>query len=155
MIASRRVMMTAAAVALLVAAMGATAHATPNLPPSMTARELSVFMVEQAIEIADPSSDTIATAAKGTCPLTPAAAVEIARAETGRIGADDPVRVYRADAHPIVSLPLRPVFVILFVGGEAPQGGPSGARRVAVEVTGVIVDACSGEFLSMFMHGAN
>lgn len=131
----------------------AAALAAPAPKPSMTASELAWYMVEDPV--ADAGGQTTnAYALEPSSPaksISDAEAVAIAQAETGRT--DSSVGVYSAMAHRIYAEPARAAWVVLFHGGEAPRGGPAGAPAVAVEVTGVIIDASTGEVMSLFMDG--
>ncbi len=129
---------------------GALAAPTPR--PSMTASELAWYMIEEPVEDVGGQPNAYALERSSATPaLKDTEAVAIAQDATGRT--DTEVGLYSAMAHRIFAEPARPAWVVLFRGGEAPQGGPAGAPRVEVEVTGVIIDATTGEIMSMFMDG--
>ena len=69
-----------------------------------------------------------------------------------------PTQSYRARAAQFFDDRLRTVFVVVVAGGTMPFDGPvsgplTGRMRVA-PVTGVIIDAETGEFLRGLMHNA-
>ncbi len=128
------------------------ALAAPEPRPAMTASELAWYMIENPVEEAGGQPNAYVIERSSTTPsITDTEAVAIAQAEMGRT--DTEVRTYSAMAHRIFAEPARPAWVVLFRGGEAPQGGPAGAPRVEVKVTGVIIDATTGEVMSIFMDG--
>lgn len=78
-----------------------------------------------------------------------------ARDEIGSVTAvgDAIPRVLRARASRFVLEPAREVWVVIFSGGTSPFDGPPGAPELPpYEVTGVIIDAETGEFIRGFMN---
>lgn len=132
---TRHVSMAASVVAvlLLVCVQAARVLAAPSAPPSMTASQLAWYMVEDPSEVVAGQSNVYADRMTSSQAISRAEALSITQGATGRTDVD--TRVYAAMAHRIYAEPARPAWIVLFPGGEAPQGGPAGAPRVVVKVT--------------------
>jgi hypothetical protein len=93
------------------------------------------------------SSDQIAPSA-----VSRETAIDLARKEFD--GTTEAYRVYRATSRQYLNSPDRDVWVVVFPGGQSPFDGPMGATNghTTMTLTGIIIDAESGEFLRGFME---
>lgn len=129
----------------IVLAVAGHAAGEPLSPP------LNSYDIERAA-LFDVSRVEAGSADFGSTSMTVERAISVADAEIG-LGARVPF-VYRGEAARFVDEPLRPVFVVTVHGGVVPNTGPVGEAREprTVRITGIIVDAESGEFMRGFMH---
>src|SRR5438105_7152417 len=95
------------------------AQSAQPLPPMLTAREIEIFEISQAVDItSNPAALTV-------IPRVPSSqAVDIASRHLGR--GQTNVRILHAVARPIHDLPARSVWIVMFAGGTLPVLGPAG-----------------------------
>jgi hypothetical protein len=82
-------------------------------------------------------------------PVSRDQAIAAAEAQLGSL--DQSVQVLRGRASKYMDDEIREVWIVVVDGGVSPFGGPPGAEPVRYDLTGVIIDAKSGEFLRGFM----
>lgn len=114
--------------------------------PMLTTEELGTLKITDATDVTLVSDSALAPA-----PVTRADAIATAAREIGGVAGE--VRVIRAMAPRYFDDAPRDVWVILYPGGTPPFDGPSGFSGAPKQarVTGVIVDAQTGEVLRGFM----
>ena len=116
---------------------------------------LNAYDIEYAglSEVAPVAADDT-RALRGDGGVSPADAVAIA----SDLAPIDPVtaRTYEATAARYIGGDERPVIVVVAPGGSIPLSGPVGSEfadsMVPARITGIILDAETGEFLRGFMH---
>ena len=129
-------------VGLASTAHGAQSQSRPQLSPFAIARA-EITVVGDVTELQDSSimSGGISAA-------------DAVRAARGQVSlGSGPITVLRGEAAQFVDSEVKPVFIVVAAGGAIPFDGPPGTDvlRQPVRVTGVIVDAATGEFLRGFM----
>ena len=117
---------------------------SPVNVPMLTGPELQVLAIGDAVDVTTTPDTALPAVA-----VSRTQAISVAAVEVGQPGAQ--VRVLRGSTPPLPGQPNRPAWIILFDGAVAPFDGPPGAPTPSFRVTGVIVDAQSGDFLSGFM----
>ncbi len=126
-----------------------TAEAGSAGPPVLTEYDVEHAGLTNLADVTDnPSGRAVASG------ITVAEAIRIAR-EFGGIP-DVPARVVRAEGAQFAEEAARPVYVVIVAGGTFPFDGPmdgpvSGKVRTA-RLTGILINATTGEFLRGFMH---
>lgn len=133
------------ALLLIIAAGSASALAGPGAPPPLTSAELDRYWITSATDVT--SSEPAASQAAA---ISKEKAIGLAQDEIGTT--DDNVRVLFGQAAQYPGQTESAVWIVLFNGGVAPFDGPDGAPPVTYTVTGVLIDATTGDFLRGFMQ---
>jgi hypothetical protein len=103
-----------------------------------------------ALHISGASALGLSTSSVPGTQVSPETAIAVAANRVGR--SDPPSGLLLAQAPRYVDEPSRQVYIVLYPGGQVPGGGPSpGIGTVTARITGVIVDAQTGEVLRWFM----
>ncbi len=117
--------------------------ATPTV--GITAHDLA-----QLDLVIDPRDAQEAAALSG---ISQEKASELARDSLNRV--DQPWQVLHGRASRIAEEPSRAVWIVVFLGGDPPPGGPMGVSTapVTVDYTGSVIDDQTGEILRSFGKG--
>lgn len=114
---------------------------------TLTTEDMNAFGIKTATAVASG-----AESAEATNPATAidrAQAIAISATEV-TLGTD--YQVYSGTASRSPNAAPQPVWIVTTPGGTLPFDGPMGAQMSAPALTGVIVDATTGEIWSGFMH---
>ena len=136
-------------VILAVVGFGSSALGADSAAPP----ELTQFDIARADITVEGDVTNLADSAIVAGGVTPAEAVLTARSQVD-LGVG-PITVLRGEASQFAEEEPRPVLIVVAAGGTFPLDGPpdgpvSGTQRSA-RITGIIVDAATGEFLRGFM----
>jgi hypothetical protein len=121
----------------------------PWAPPSavLSNNDMTDFGIVSA---SDVTRQNLAAGAKPGWLLSEADALSAAKQEIDVSGES---RVYQAVVIPAPGKPAQQAWIVTTPGGVPPFDGPAGAPPVAgARLTGVVLDATTGEFLRGFMH---
>ena len=136
-----------AVVGLVATAAAPQAASAQPLSPMLTARELSMFEISQALDVtSNPGALTVAPV------VSSSQAIDIASKHLGRAQAN--VRLLHALAKPIHENPVRSVWIVMFAGGNLPILGPA-ANTISprpLRFAAVEVDDTTGDVLTWFMN---
>jgi hypothetical protein len=116
-------------------------------PPALAPADLPNLGITSASDVTDALAGDVQQT-----PVDRAGAIAAAEDEVGKT--DPNVRVLQGRALVSPKEPDRQVWIVLFAGGVSPFDGPAGGNMgpITFSVTGVIIDAQTGEFIRGFMH---
>lgn len=146
--ASAGVKIVAQTVAVFVMMVAASAVVVAVSPGPDLTPNFSLELMNQPVDVTSVASDQI----------MPAATSREAALGTAQMIFDKPnasYRIYRAISRKFVTSEDRDVWVVVFEGGNPLFAGPErpNAAPSVVRLTGLIIDAQTGEFLRGFMEG--
>jgi hypothetical protein len=126
----------------------AAASLASGASATLSGDDLHRFGIVTAVEV---TATTDATTSSATASLISGSQARMVASTEIAIGANS--RIYRGTATRTTNGPAQPVWIVTVPGGTLPFDGPVGAPAVAhARLTGVIIDATSGEVWSGFMH---
>jgi hypothetical protein len=114
---------------------------------TLTAEDMNAFGIKTVTDVTSGAES--AQAANAATAINRAQAIAIAATE---IDLGTGYRVYRGTASRSPNGAPQPAWIVTTRGGTPPFDGPTGAQMSAPALTGVIVDAATGEIWSGFMH---